>query len=226
MNRFCLSAIFGAALLVSCASKPVRPIVSVPDAPGTQEPLAYSIIDHKNLSSGKEVPGWVNLWLDSGVKKVETLSAFRGRYVFIQKSEGYNFNALRLWNDGFSPALDFPRLAAARIEERLCFNVRNPFEEYGAFYEALIRSAADAQWTGAIKEDDFWILKKPISEANWPGAEEGREIWEFLILITIEKANFASRFNQILKSVDPLPAPSKAQNAAIEQLKSHFFEAF
>jgi hypothetical protein len=230
MNRFCLSAIFVAALLVSCAGKPDRPVVPPPDIPGTQEPLEYTIVDHKNFSGGKDIPEWVSLWLKQGVNRVEALDAFRGRYAFIQRSEGHNFNALRLWNDGFSPALDFPRLAAARVEKRLCSNVFNPFDEYGAFYEAVIRSVADAQWTGAVREDDFWILKKLTSEAlaaESAGREaEDREIWEFFILVTIEKTAFASRLDQIFKNVNLDPSPSRAQAAAVERVKSHFFEGF
>ena len=226
MNRFCLSAIFCIPLLVSCASKPDKLVVPLPDAPGAAGPLAYTIIGHKNSSSGKDIPEWVNLWLKSGVSGVETLDAFKARYAFVQRSEGYNFNALRLWNEGFSSALDFPRLAAARVEGRLCLNARNPSNEYGAFYETLVRSVADAQWMGAVKEDDFWILKKPVYEKNEPEAGEGREIWEFLILVSIEKAGFAFRLDQIFRSVTPVPAPSKAQAAAIELVKSHFYEGF
>jgi hypothetical protein len=169
---------------------------------------------------GEAIPEWVNIYFNSGLREVETLKTYQGSYVFVHKNEGNNFNALQLWKDNFSAELDFPRLAAARIEAR--FSVPYPDEEYGAFYEALIRAASDASWTGAVRGDDFWVRKRyPPNET-----EDEQESWEFLVLVTIEKSLFSSQLEKIFKNINPLPPPDGKQIAAFNQVKEQFFEKF
>ena len=216
-------AILGAILLTSCFNKPARMILHLPYEPEEiQTPRSYEILDYKNKAGGGAIPEWVNIWLDSGLHGVENSSAFRDRFVFIHRNEGNNFNAISLWNDNFSTELDFPRLAASRIEARFSASVVYPDEEYGDFFEILVRAASDAPWTGAVGEADFWILKKYLPYEDEPETES----WEFLILVTIGKSDFTSQLNAIYQKIDPNPPPTKEQFAAISRVKDHFFEGF
>jgi hypothetical protein len=180
----------------------------------------YVITDFKNKVRGGNIPRWVGLWLDSGIHEVEAM--YQDRYVFIGLNEGNNLRALNLWLDGFSPELDFPRLAAARIEARFSRSVPLPDDEYGAFFIDLIRAASDAPWIGAQREDDFWILKKYL-----PGDDEPEnENWEFFVLVTIEKNLFTSQLDSLFKNIKPSPSPSRYQANAAKRVKEHFFEGF
>ena len=223
MNRFLVSLILGAFFLSSCTINSGRRTFELPSIPEeVVTPRIFTIIDYKNKSVGEAVPEWVNLYLNSGLREVEALRTYQGSYVFVHRNEGNNFNALRLWQDNFSVELDFPRLAAARIEARFSASISYPDEEYGAFYEALIRATSDASWTGAKTEDDFWIRKR------YPAIEtEGeQENWEFLILITMEKSRFSSQLGKIFENINPVPPPDKNQIAAINQVKERFYEKF
>jgi hypothetical protein len=153
---------------------------------------------------------------------VEALRAHQGSFVFIHRNEGNNFNALNLWKDNFSAELDFPRLAAARIEARFSAGISYPDEEYGAFYEALVRGSSDAFWTGAAAEDDFWVRKK--YHAN--EAEGEQENWEFFVLVTMEKSRFSSQLQTVFENLNPLPPPDEKQAAAASKVKERFFEGF
>ena len=223
MKIYLLPFILGALLFASCRNEPARMILNLPFEPEkVQAPRDYEILDYKNKAGGEAIPEWVSLWLDSGVRGVENLDAFSDRFVFVHRNEGNNFNALGLWKDNFLPELDFPRLAASRIEARFSRSVVYPDEEYGDFFEILVRSASEALWTGAINEGDFWIQKKYL-----PYEDEGeRECWEFLILVTIEKTDFTSQLNAIFEKIDPNPPPTKEQIAAFNHVKDHFFEGF
>jgi hypothetical protein len=220
-NRFLISLILGMILLSSCITDTGRKPYELPPVPEeTKIPRTFTILDYKNKDSGATIPDWVNSYLDSDLRGVEALKAYQDSYVFVKKNEGNNFNALRLWKDNFSAELDFPRLAAARIEAR--FSVPYPDEEYGAFYEGLIRAASDASWTGAAIKDDFWIRKK-----YHPNETEGeQENWEFFILVTIEKPSFSSQLKAVFEKINPLPPPDQNQIAAINLVKEHFFEKF
>ena len=225
MKRFLLWVVFIAALFVSCQNQPDRYILGPPvifDDPVITRP--FVITDYQNRASGETMPEWVTLWLNSSIQEVEALGAFNGRYVFISRNEGVHFNPLRLWREGFSPELDFPRLAAARIERRFASAANHPDVEYGTYYEALIRTASDAPWTGAVSEGDFWIRRRyaPNEEEN----EQELETWEFLILLTMEKVLFESQLDEVFRRVTPVPNPSRVQMEAVNRVREDFFNGF
>ena len=242
------AAIFATLPLGSCRSDAAGMTAGPPVAPdAAQRTAAYTITDYKNKAGGGAIPGWVRFWLDSAERGVENLDAYRDRYAFVARNEANNFNALNLWKDGFSAELDFPRLAAARIEARFSSAVPNPDASYGAFFEALIRAASDFPWTGAVRVDDFWILRRFDPDEGPSGyagedsitesvASDGSiasggsvretENWEMLILVTIERFIFESQLDRVFQSVNPEPPPSRDQRAVINRVKDRFFDGF
>jgi len=223
MSRFFIYLILGAFFLSSCKTNSGGRAYELPViTEETKTARTFTIIDYKNKSIGQAIPEWVNRYLNSGLREVEALRTYQGNYVFVHKNEGNSFNALQLWKDNFSVELDFPRIAAARIEARFSAAVSYPDDEYGAFYEDLIRAASDASWTGATTKDDFWIRKRYT--ANETEAEQ--ENWEFFILVTMEKSGFSSQLEIVFESIKPIPPPDKNQIAAINRVKAQFFEKF
>ena len=236
MNRILFFAILSALLFFSCAGRPGKRILTsseIPDAPGADS--SYRITDYKGRISGGNIPEWVNIYLNSGIRGLESTNEYHDRYVFIGRNEGSSFNALSQWSRRFSPELDFPRMAGTRIEARLSTGVTFPDEEYGSFYETLVCAAFDAQWAGAVREDDFWI-KREFSAApdetdnDYPETgsipPRNNEIWEFLILVTIEKSSFASQLDNVFKNVVPKPQPARDQINAANRVKDRFFDGF
>ena len=224
MSRFFVTVIFGVLLFASCADSPARRVLNPAELSETPEmPGPYVIMDYKNNFTEESIPEWVSCYLEGGARAVEALDAYQGRYVFIARSEGNNFNALVQWNEWFSPELDFPRLAAVRIESRFSSGVYHPDHEYGAFFETLIRAASDALWTGANKEDDFWIFKKTDPAS---GSLQENGIYEFFILVTIRKTDFAPQFDEVFRNVRPNPPPTRDQIAAANRVKDRFYEGF
>ena len=223
MNKIFLSAGLAALFFLSCINGPGKFVTSPSEVPEpVEESKNYIITDYKNRSRRNNIPEWLSLWLDSGIHAVEAMSAFQDYYLFISSNEGSNFTALNLWNDGFSPELDFPRMAAARIEARFSEAVFHPDQEYGSFFEALIRTASDTPWRWMVKEDDFWIRRKFI-----PGDDEpDREDWEFFILVSMEKTLFASQMDSVFQNVKPNSRITEEQARAIDRVKDRFFDEF
>jgi len=243
MKKPVLFEIAAVLLFFSCASRPgpFTPVVPLNTfLPEVQRP--YIISSSQERPGG--IPEWVTRYLEGGVRGVETLDAYEGRFAFVSRNEGSNFTALNQWAEGFSADLDFPRLASSRIEARFLQSVPYPDNEYGPFFEELIRSASDASWieTGkdeeknAAKEDEFWILKTflpmidsvPENPDNEPADDVNQinETYEFLILVTIEKSVFASRFDEIFRNINPERRPTKEQMAAANRVKERFYEGF
>ena len=222
----------GALLFFSCTIAPDRHVFRAAGEINpfeTREP--FIITDFNNYASGGFIPEWVSRYLSGGLLEVEAMDYYRGYHVFISHNEGINFTALTHWSNGFDTELDFPRLAAARIEKRYSSNISNPDNEYGSLYEALIRAASDAYWYGAQREEDFWIRKMYITDED-ADLEENElpessdETWEFLILVTIEKHLFASQLENVFRNVKASPNPTKDQVAAANRVRDRFFEGF
>jgi hypothetical protein len=186
--------------------------------------MSWEILDFQNKDREGVFPSWVSLYLTGGNRAVEELWAYQDYYVFISQNTGTNFNALEQWRAAFSADLDFARLAAVRIESRfLAAATSYPDYEYGGYFEALIRLASDAVWEGALRGDDFWLLRK-FPEAD--GFMVRPEMFDFLILVMIEKESFASQISTLFQNVRPLSPLTRDQNAAVTRVQENFFEGF
>ena len=224
MKKLLLNAILIALLFASCRGGPNRLVLGPPVGPDEAGVLRpFTIIDYKNRERGESLPEWLDLWLNASIQDVEALPSFEGHYVFVGRNEGVHLAPLHMWLEGFSPELDFPRLAAARIERRFASEATHPDDEYGPFYEALIKTASDALWTGAMSLNDFWIRRRYT-----PNEEDRQELetWEFLILLTIDKELFASQLDNVINMVNPHPTPTIAQTEAANRILNDFFNGF
>jgi len=183
-------------------------------------PRVFVVTDHKNANAA--IPEWANRFYEGGFSEVISMEAGLDSFMFIARSQGNNFDALRLWHDGFNLELDFPRMAAARAEARFSAGIHFPDHEYGDLYVNAIRAISDTHWTGMSKEDDFWARRRFPDEDE----EAEREDWEFMILVTIGKANFAGQLTSIFQGLKSGPQPSERQVLAFNRVVENFFEGF
>jgi hypothetical protein len=221
-------AAFLVLLLAACAGDPAGQgegrAVTEEDAGGE---LVYHLTDYKTKAGGGAVPGWVEYYLGGNFispDAPEALEEYQDRYVFIARNRGTNFRALEQWARGFSVELDFARLVAMRIEKRFTQAALGfPDTVFGRYFEALIRAASDAAWEGAVREDDFWL------KGFYQGADEnaaGGESYDFVILVTVDKALLASQIQPLLFGVTPQAPMSRDQLAAVDRVRERFFEEF
>lgn len=206
-----------------------KKIVFQPEAAPEKEdaPETGKITDSQSIA----MPEWINAFFDNGIAEVESLAAWQNNYIFIGKNQGTSFNGLKQWAAEFSPMQDFPRLAAARIEKRLLDAASlYPDDEYGQFFELLVKSASDAQYGGAVKEDSFWI-KRQFVVGSITGTESDDnnrvyEIYEFYVLISVDKTLLQDRIKQLMAEIKTDTPPTRAQRAAINKVQQNFFEGF
>jgi hypothetical protein len=208
----------------ACGVFPAKKQEKIPEVqPEKKQEVLWTITDFRGKDSGGAIPAWAFLYLEGGNTAVETLPEFQDRYVFVSMNEGLNFNALEQWLEGFSPEQDFARLAAVRMEKRLLSAVTGfPDDEYGSYFETLIRAASDADWEGPRREDDIWIKRRFFSLTE----DETRESWAFLILTAIKKDVLVPRINTLLKNTKPSQPLNHSQTNTVERLVGIFFEDF
>ena len=192
------------------------------------------IIETQDGQGAANLPDWISWYISGGIAEIENSSANQDRYFFVGKTHGGNFSALRQWADGFSVFQDFPRLAAVRIENRLIAAASlYPDDEYGEYYEALIKRASNAEYPGAVKEAVFWVKTRMIQRQENDDADPDEtneplfvERYEYFVLISIDKTMMQNRIRELMANIETAAAPTRAQSAAINRVQQSFFGGF
>ena len=246
----CALVFFGTPLVL-CACVSRQEIVLLPEpepVPAEADAVASGrIIASQNGAANVPIPEWLDRFLgrpqgvrseNGRLRHVEAMTAYWNKYVFVGTNRGINLDALRQWALELTVAQDFPRLAARRIENRLVEAASlYPDDEYGAFFEAIIKGASDAEYPEAVKEGTFWIKRRidgsgaaasgqelyGLSETDNPPE---RELYEFFVLISIDKSRLQARIQELLEHTEAPVTPTRDQAAAIQRMRQHFFEVF
>ncbi|MDR0583940.1 MAG: hypothetical protein LBG57_06280 [Treponema sp.] len=192
------------------------------------------IVESRNGPADAALPEWLNRFLAGGIRQVEAQDVYWNQYIFIGRNRGVNLNALQQWADRFTVAQDFPRLAAVRIENRLLAAATlYPDDEYGEFFEAMIKSASDAEYPEALKEDSFWVKWRtrggPAADLSGEGEVENtveEDIYEFFVLISIDKIALQNRIRALMADIQTAVPPTRDQAASINRIRQNFFEVF
>jgi hypothetical protein len=193
-----------------------------------------NITETKDGSSAEYLPVWLKAYINGGAGEVEKIDAYRNKYAFIGTNEGINFAALNIWAENFSTVQNFTMLSAQRIQRRIISAALHyPDDEYGIFFEKMIKSAYSAVYRDVSKEDIYWVKlevnNKPNNEEIFPESESvngSSEIYIFFILLIIDKTVMQSEIHNMLEEAYLSSAPVGSHNNAIKRLRLKFFEGF
>ena len=225
---FCLSKKIPLALflvcvsiLISCVSQSGEPLFVPEPVENTAPDYSIdidSIIETKSGGRGNlNLPAWLLSYISGGIEEIEKIEFFADKYCFIGRNEGSNFDALTKWIANYSTIQDFTRLAAFRVEKKLVSAASlYPADEYGEFFERLVKKAFETQYQGAVMEDTYWIKK----------VDGGSTVYEFFVFISIDKISMQTIINNMIAQTRALVTPTRAQNAVINRLQQTFFEGF
>jgi hypothetical protein len=221
-----LFVLFAAVLAFSaCSSKPrtqAEPLAPAPQYIERTE--TYVVLEHKNTAVGQDVPDWVTRYIAGGLSGVEAMPEYEGKYVFVGEDSGGNLNALRQWSSGFSVAQDISRMVSRRVQDRFAGAAAgSPDDAYGRYFENVVKSSSDASYSGARKETDFWI-KKRYFKAD--GKTVDREVYDYYILVSIDKTLLEQQINNVLNNVSADVPPTREQATAYDRVKEAFYEGF
>jgi len=222
-------------LLTACTSQ--KKIIFIPDSAQSEQQeqpglsKSWQIIESQ---SGNEIPAWVRGYFDRGVQGIESLDAYRGKYVFVGKNRGDNVNTLQQWANGFTVEQDLPRLIVQRVERRFVATATlYPDDEYGEYFANMIKKVSDEEYSEAVKEHIFWTKQRKIpteaeTEENADSEPEDIVIerYEFLILVSIDREAFQTRMNNIMADIKTTVPPTRDQTATINKIRLTFFEGF
>lgn len=217
-----MAAALVALSVVSCASKPAaQDTQSQVPAKGPN----YVVIDHKTMALGGTIPDWLDVYMNGGgLRDIEALPKYKDVFVFVGEDTGTNLNALRQWATGFSVAQDMARLVSTRVQARFAGAAAgSPDDEYGRYFENVVKTASDATYSGARKEADFWIQKRYFKE---DGKTVDREVYDYYVLVTIDRETLKKQIENVLNGVKPDKPLTKEQQTAVDRVKQSFYEGF
>jgi hypothetical protein len=217
-QRACIPLI-GAFLITACSSAQERSVDLGP-APAYQEKNSITeIIDFEN-----DMPQWAIRYIDDGLAGIEALPEYADSYAFVDRQLGSSLEPLRLWTAGFSVERDFPRLVSARIQERFIAGSKgNPVDEYGRYFEAVVKTASDTAFEGASRQGSFWIKKRIFGD---DGISPVEDVYEYLIMTLIDKETLRQQINALLLTTRPDKPPTRDQSAAAMRLRLNFYDGF
>jgi len=229
-----LTAIFFSILFAACTGQQEK-VIFHPDTSNNPQKQAgpsdsWDIIKTQNgpVSGGDRgsgnIPEWVRLHIGNETNEIEALERFDGKYVFIGENGGNNFNALQQWATGFTVEQDLPRLVTLRAERRLIAAASlYPDDEYGEYFAFLIRDISNGDYSSAVKEQTFWLLRNVKSQ---DADVEVNERYEFFILVSIDRETLQKQIQKIIANIKTKVPPTRDQASAIARIKTNFFEGF
>jgi hypothetical protein len=230
----------------SCAGQERIIFLPEPDPVREQADVLEAGVITGSQSGTAPLPQWVSRFQsgrfqksrfqNEGIRQVEAMEAYRGKYIFIGTNRGASLNALEQWAAEFTVAQDFPRLVAQRIEKRfLAAASLYPDDEYGEFFETMIKNASNAEYPEAVKVETFWIQWQTggggenAQDPDEPAKVENaavQEIYELLVLVSIDKNRLRARIQELLTQTQAAVRSTREQAAAIHRLRQRFFEGF
>lgn len=226
-------------VIISCAGQNNSVFMPVPEDADYIEPEKTiemaNIIETKNGVSISHMPPWMSAYINGGVPAVEKMDTYNGKYIFVGIGEGINFFALNKWAENFTVDYDFTMLAASRIEKKLISSASlYPDYEYGNFYETMVKKAYSTVYTGAIKEDTYWIklrneegdIVESMLRAGPGIITTPSEVFNFFILVSIDKGRMQSVISNMMAEAIAAVNPVGSQRNAVNRLRQSFFESF
>ncbi|MCL2209537.1 MAG: hypothetical protein FWC19_06590 [Treponema sp.] len=216
-------------ILLSCTGQADTVITPVPGGNYLEPELIIisieDIIDTEYGNSYIFLPGWMRSFINGGIEEIEKSDSFAGKYVFMARNEGANLSARKFWVSNFSEVNDFSILAAKRIEKRMISAaLLYPDDEYGAFFETMVKNANNVIYSGAVKADSCWIK---LINNNEPDNEiDNSEIYVSFLLLTIDRTTMQRIISGMISETMNNVSVSRVQRNNITRLQLSFFSGF
>jgi hypothetical protein len=198
-------------------------------------PRPYTIIEHKNAAG--DLPQWLQRYLESGERFVETAAEYTDDYVFVATEKGSGLSALEKWSEYFRVELDFSQTVFLRMYNRLVAESEGrPDYFLGDFFEVFLKKIAGHTFEGASREDDYWVKvlvertaadRDALDESGVERADaETGEEYRYYILSKINKASFEKEVMRLFTAAQSEVKLEKVQADVISRLQSTLFVGF
>jgi hypothetical protein len=227
-----LGLLAGMLIAVSCATRQ-NAEGQFEEAIVLSVPRSYTVLEYKNTSG--EIPQWLQYYLDADEKLVETLPDYTNDYIFVVNEKGVGLSALAKWSEYFRIEQDFSHAVFLRMYNRLLAESGGRPDYYlGDFFEIFLKKIAGHVFSGASREDDYWIKVSferdfadiDTADEDMESAAEPGEEFRYYILSKINRIPFQEEIMVLFATAYSEVTPDKLQTGVISRLQSTLFSGF
>jgi len=197
---------------------------SAKPAPGIKMDSTAKVetIEHKGTAFGiTAIPAWLSEFIQrNGVRSVEELPDYKGKYVIIGQASGPGLQQVETWAKNF----DAQQQIGATIETRVASvfkaheNLLPGDSDAKRKYDNAINTLVRASYTGAKQEADWWLHQK-ITEK---GKKEPETRYTSYVLYTIDKTVLNQQISDQVKKLKEGDNP--ALNAAFDAVTAQLLQ--
>lgn len=164
-------------LFVGCKTKPTPE----QEAALKVEPQVYppKVIEHKLTALGGDVPEWVFEYANG--EDLEDKREYRDEYVFVFEQTGKDLEGVKAWTRSFSAATEVARMVSTRVMNKFAGAQVGDKDMVETYMEEVAKVLAVAEYSGARKEDDFWIYRQFYDDNGRPT----EKIYTYYLLYTV-----------------------------------------
>lgn len=200
-------------VFTGCASK------DEPEPKELEGIVRTEVLEHKGTALGiNELPVWVDTYVSTGITGLEKLSDYQGSYCFVGEETGTNLDAVQTWAATFDVSREIAATVSSRVDSLFTGAASgSPDGDYGTYFENIVKAAANANYSGARKINDWWILLRRYDPDL---RKKHTDEYRVFVLYTIEKDILDQ---QILDMIDRVAEETEgttdAQKTAISNVK-------
>jgi len=171
-------------------------------------------IEHKGTAFGiTAIPPWLSEFIQrNGIRSVEELPDYKGKYVIIGQANGAGLQQVETWAKNF----DAQQQIGATIETRVASifkaheNLLPGDSDAKRKYDNAINTLVRATYTGARQEADWWLHQKITEKGN----KEPETRYTSYVLYTIDRSVLDQQIRDQIKKIRD--GENKELNAAFD----------
>ncbi len=207
-------ALLGCVLLLSgCLSGGMNSVAK--ELEGT---VKSEVLEHKGSSLGlNELPIWVETYILKGITGLEKLSEYEGDYCFVAETTSSNLNAAQMWVDNFSVPQTIARNVSTRVEGVFTGAASGGADEYGTYFESIVNTMTNTEFSGAKKENDWWLLTRRYDVDSKDTYEDS---YRAFVLYTIPKELLDQQIVSVINRIETENNLNVQESALTDRVKN------
>lgn len=207
-------AVFG-LVLSGCAGKKEAP---KPQGEVKVEPQVYppKVIEHKLTAFGGNPPEWVF----TSQEDQEKSEKFKGQYVFIFDETGENLDGLKAWVRSFAATTEVARMVSTRVMNKFAGAQVGDKNQVETYMEEVAKILAVAEYAGARRVDDFWVLQQTYTDKGQPDKKQYR----YLLLYSVPREQIDAAIQRSLDGAGATKPKTEEESKARERVQQLFSE--
>jgi hypothetical protein len=184
------------------------------------------IIEHKGTALGiNTIPPWLSEYSQrNGVRSVEALPEFKNMYVVVGEASGSGLQQVQTWANNFDAQQQIGATISTRVASvfKAHENLLPGAVDAQRKYDNALNSLVIAQYTGARKENDWWVHTRTTERGS---NRQTDTRYTAYVLYTIERSFLDAQIrNKIAQLKDDTPELTAAFDAISLQLVENGLE--